>query len=198
MLAHAFRRRLCIGTGCLTPDETCRQGRYGYRASRVVVTRPVAMSYTWPETLTFGASKGEVSRRSTSPLPPAIISRSSPSPSSTRAWHEPARSCPRRSASQAALGSPARHARAVPAGDAGRSSVRHSRSTSPVLHAVFPAAVTIRQFPPVRLFRELRRHPGRSAAELRPRPRERPAQAAGAARSPEPHPWRRLRRPKLR
>jgi hypothetical protein len=32
----------------------------------VVVTRPVAMSYTWPETLTFGESRGEVSRRSTS------------------------------------------------------------------------------------------------------------------------------------
>jgi hypothetical protein len=30
----------------------------------VVVTRPVAMSYTWPETLTFGESRGEVSRRS--------------------------------------------------------------------------------------------------------------------------------------
>ena len=42
--------------------------RYGYRASRVVVTRPVAMSYTWPETLTFGESRGEVSRRSTSAL----------------------------------------------------------------------------------------------------------------------------------
>jgi hypothetical protein len=26
------------------------------------------MSYTWPETLTFGDSKGEVSRRSTSAL----------------------------------------------------------------------------------------------------------------------------------
>jgi WHG domain-containing protein len=34
----------------------------------VVVTRPVAMSYTWPETLTFGESKGEVSSRSTSAL----------------------------------------------------------------------------------------------------------------------------------
>jgi hypothetical protein len=34
----------------------------------MVVTCPVAMSYTWPETLTFGASKGEVSRRSTSAL----------------------------------------------------------------------------------------------------------------------------------
>ena len=33
-----------------------------------MVTRPVAMSYTWPETLTFGESKGEVSRRSTSAL----------------------------------------------------------------------------------------------------------------------------------
>ena len=40
----------------------------GYRASTVVVTRPVAMSYTWPETLTFGESSGEVSRRSTSAL----------------------------------------------------------------------------------------------------------------------------------
>ena len=34
----------------------------------VVVTRPVATSYTWPETLTFGESKGEVSRRSTSAM----------------------------------------------------------------------------------------------------------------------------------
>ena len=34
----------------------------------MVVTRPVATSYTWPETLTFGESKGEVSRRSTSAL----------------------------------------------------------------------------------------------------------------------------------
>jgi hypothetical protein len=50
----------------LDPRRTNGRGRYGYRASRVVVTRPVAMSYTWPETLTFGGSKGEVSRRSTS------------------------------------------------------------------------------------------------------------------------------------
>ena len=32
------------------------------------MTRPVATSYTWPETLTFGESRGEVSRRSTSAL----------------------------------------------------------------------------------------------------------------------------------
>ena len=40
--------------------------RSGYRASTAVVRRPVAMAYTWPETLTFGVSKGEVSSRSTS------------------------------------------------------------------------------------------------------------------------------------
>ena len=34
----------------------------------MVVTRPVATSYTWPETLTFGESKGELSRRSTSKM----------------------------------------------------------------------------------------------------------------------------------
>jgi len=34
----------------------------------VVVSRPVAMSYTWPETLTPGESKDEVSSRSTSAL----------------------------------------------------------------------------------------------------------------------------------
>lgn len=45
-----------------------RLSRYGYRASTVVVTRPVTMSYTWPETLTLGESSGEVSSRSTSAL----------------------------------------------------------------------------------------------------------------------------------
>src|SRR6516164_5742578 len=45
-----------------------RRGRYGYRASTVVVRCPVAMSYTWPETLTFGESNGAVSSRSTSAL----------------------------------------------------------------------------------------------------------------------------------
>jgi hypothetical protein len=43
-----------------------RQRLPGNLASTVVVTRPVAMSYTWPETLTFGESEGEASRRSTS------------------------------------------------------------------------------------------------------------------------------------
>src|SRR5579859_4736661 len=50
------------------PVVVLRRGHYGYRASSVVVRRPVAMSYTWPETLILGESKGEVSRRSTSAL----------------------------------------------------------------------------------------------------------------------------------
>jgi hypothetical protein len=48
---------------------------YGCRASIVVVTRPVAMSYTWPETLTFGESRGEASSRSMSAAVPEATRR---------------------------------------------------------------------------------------------------------------------------
>jgi hypothetical protein len=62
-------------------------GHYGYRASTVVVRCPVAMSYTWPETLTLGESRGEVSSRSTSAL--TVMSGSATAEASSAASGRP-------------------------------------------------------------------------------------------------------------